>query len=154
MEDSLSSGCHRRSGPIRINTEPGSFTTDQTYRFITDKFIEHTHGITSTSNACHNDIRQFSFFFQYLRSRFLTDHALEITHDRWKRMRSHNRAKHIQGIIHTADPLSHTFINGILKRHRATLYRMHFGTQQFHTIYIQCLTDRIFFTHKDLTIQI
>ena len=134
MEDSLSSGCHRRSGPIRINTEPGSFTTDQTYRFITDKFIEHTHGITSTSNACHNDIRQFSFFFQYLRS--------------------HNRAKHIQGIIHTADPLSHTFINGILKRHRATLYRMHFGTQQFHTIYIQCLTDRIFFTHKDLTIQI
>ena len=125
MEYTLCTGCHRCSGTIRVNAKTCRLTADQPDALIIDELIEHSHCVASTADACHNNIRQLSFLLKDLCSCLTADHALEITYDHRKRMRSHYRAEHIKCIIDTACPLTHTLVDGILQGHRAALNRMH-----------------------------
>ena len=54
-------------------------------------------------------------------------------------------------IINTVSPLTKCLIYGIFQCLCSACHRMHLRTQQFHTIYIQCLTLGILFSHKHFT---
>ena len=54
-------------------------------------------------------------------------------------------------IIDTADPFSHGFVDGVFKDPGPGGNGVDLSPQQFHTIDVQSLTNRIFFTHEHFT---
>ena len=114
--------------------------------------IEGTDGIASASHTGKHNIRLPSFLFHDLLFDFFGDHSLEVPDHGREGMGPHNRAKAVMCIIHPAGPLSHSLGNSILQCRCTGLYRNHFRTKETHTIYVQCLTLRILFTHENHTL--
>ena len=154
MKYSFCTCCHCRSRSVSINSKPCRFTPYKLYIFVIDKFIEHSHRITSTTYTSHYDIRQSAFFFKYLRSGFTAYNTLKISYYSRERMWSHNRTENIESIINSVSPLSHTFVYGIFKSFCSCFNRMNFCSKKFHTIYVKCLTNCIFFTHVYFTFKV
>ena len=68
-------------------------------------------------------------------------------------MRTHYRAEHVKGVVHSGDPFTHSLVNGVLKCFCARFNRVHLCAEQFHTVAVQRLPFRIFLTHKDLALE-
>ena len=54
-------------------------------------------------------------------------------------------------IAHAADPFAHSFVDGILEDAGARGHSVDLRAQEFHTVYVESLADRILFAHEYLT---
>ena len=90
MKNTKSSGCNRGCCFQCINAPSCRFTADQSDILIFNKVIKTADCIGTTAYTGYHRIRQSSFFNKHLIFDFFGDHCLKITHNRRKRMRSHN----------------------------------------------------------------
>ncbi|MNP55329.1 hypothetical protein D3C76_1499660 [compost metagenome] len=71
---------HRRSVILGFDPFACGFNTNKLHILITDKWIEHTDRITSSTHGCYNHIWQTPFDFLNLTTGLITNHTLEIPH--------------------------------------------------------------------------
>ncbi len=62
------------------------FYADQLHFLVSDKIVENPNCVRASAHARNDRGRQFALDLQYLRSRFMTDHFMEIAHHRRIRM--------------------------------------------------------------------
>ena len=137
-----------------INTSSGSLTADESNRLIRNEMIKGPDGVGSSSHACHHCIRKTSLLLQDLFSGFSGDHSLEIPDNGGKWVRSHDRTKAVVSIIDAFGPFPHGFGYRILQCCGTGGHRDHFGSQELHPVYIQCLTPGILFPHEHNTLHV
>ena len=151
VENTKFSGCNRCCSLSSIDTASSCLTTNQANSLVLNKVVESSDCIGTTANTGKYSIRKFSFFFQNLFFDLLGNNCLEITNNCRKWVRSHDRSEHIMCIGNTVCPLSHRLRNGIFQGCSSRCNGMYFGSQKAHSVYVQCLTFGIFFTHEDFT---
>ena len=116
------------------------------------EFIKRAHSIAAASDTRQNSRRELSLCLEYLRSCLFAYHALKITYNHRKWMRTHYGTENIQRIVHSARPFAHSFAYCILERHSAACNCMHLSSQKLHSVHIQRLTLRILLSHEYLAL--
>ena len=115
--------------------------------------VEHPHGIAAAADTGQDSRGQFPFPFEDLLTCFLADDGLEVADHHREGMRTHGRADDVVRIVDAADPFAHGFVDGVLEDPRARRDGVDLGAQEFHTVDVQGLADRIFFAHEYFTFQ-
>src|ERR1044071_2777426 len=73
---------------------------------VVDEWVEKDHGVAAAPHTRHQIIRQPSFFFQNLPTRFLPDHGLKVPYNHWVRMRSGHRSDEIISVAYIRYPIA------------------------------------------------
>ena len=149
MEDPLPPGGERGGGITAVNPPARCLGANELNFLILNEMVERASRIRSTAHAGDDHIRKAVFGGQHLLFDFLRDHGLEIAHNRGERMRTHNRANAVVGIIPAARPLPECLRGGVLERASAGRNRHYLRSQKPHSVDIERLPAGIFLSHID-----
>mmetsp|Transcript_21890 Transcript_21890/g.52082 ORF Transcript_21890/g.52082 Transcript_21890/m.52082 type:complete len:224 (-) Transcript_21890:1277-1948(-) len=116
--------------------------------------MERTDRVGSSSDAGHQGIRKPAVvLFLELLFDFVSDHALEISHDGRKGVGTDGGTDQVVRVTHVRDPVGHGFVDGILQR-ALTFFDGHdLGAERVHSEDVQLLPFAIHGTHVNGAIQ-
>ena len=88
-----------------------------------------------------------------LRRRLFAHHPLKLAHHVGKRVRAHDRAQAVVGVIHGGHPVAHGLVHRVLQGTAPREHRSHLGPQQFHPEDVELLALGVDFAHVDRALQ-
>src|SRR5574343_104627 len=130
-----------------LDTRASRFDADQAHTVDVDIRVEDTHGVRAATNCCNDRIWLATGHFRHLGQTFLADHLLEVAYQHRIRVRTGDRADDVEGVVDVGNPVTHGFIERVLKGFGATFHRHDLGTQQFHAIDVGGLTAHVLAAH-------
>ncbi|RUS13750.1 hypothetical protein BC937DRAFT_94835 [Endogone sp. FLAS-F59071] len=133
----------------RINTVPTGLHADNTHGLVFNKRVEHTDGVASATDACHDHVGQLTRLFEQLSLTLFADHALEVTHNEREGVRPDGGADKIVGGSDVGDPVAHGLVDGILEGARAGFNWNDSGAEHAHPEDVEGLTPAILRAHVD-----
>jgi len=99
-----------------------SLHTNKPYILVFDKVVECSNSVTSTANACHDNLRKLSSCNLHLTSDFLADDFLEVTDDGGERMRPDCRPNEIVRVREVCYPIPKGLIDRVLQSTRSRVH--------------------------------
>ena len=138
---------------LRIHALAGCLAADKLYILVVYKIVKHSHRITSAAYACNYCRRELSFLFEYLLARFLAYYTLEISYNSRERVRAHYRAEHVQRVVNSIRPFSHSLVYCILKRHSSRSNGVYLRSEELHPVDVERLSFCVLFSHEYLALK-
>jgi hypothetical protein len=114
------------------------FDADQLDLRIADEGAEQPDGVAAAADAREREIGQAFGMGEDLRARFVADHALELGHQRRKRMRPQRAAEQVVRLW-IADPRAQRLVDRVLERLLAVLDLAHARAEQLHAQHVHAL---------------
>src|SRR3989339_122190 len=106
---------------------------------VGEEWIEHPYRVASPSNTCNKMRRSPPGKFSRLTSCFIADDRLKRPHDERIRMRTDNRAKHVEGRPDIGHPVPDRLTGCILQRRCSGCHGYDRRTEHLHAAHIQFL---------------
>ncbi len=153
MENSQSTVCDCCGVFWIVNAKTCRLTADQLNAFVTYKFIECSHCVTSAAYTRHYGVGEPALLFKKLLLYLFADNALKITDYRRERMRSHNRTDNIMSIAHTVCPFAHSLVDSVFKGHCACFNSVNLCSEKLHSVNVERLADCVLLAHKYFTLK-
>src|SRR5210317_1717652 len=100
---------------ILVNSMSGGLNSMQLNSLIIHEWVKCSNSIGTPSNTCNNNIGELSSLLEHLCLHLSTHHRLEVSNDGGEGVRSHSRSNEVVCVTDIGYPISHGFIDGILK---------------------------------------
>mmetsp|Transcript_13405 Transcript_13405/g.25594 ORF Transcript_13405/g.25594 Transcript_13405/m.25594 type:complete len:242 (-) Transcript_13405:371-1096(-) len=143
----------RRRVPVCVQAIPSRLHSNQSHILVLNKVVEEAHGVASSSNASHQDVRLSSKLLQALLPRLLPDDGVKVPdhHRIW--MRASDRPKNVVGGLHVRHPVPNGLRGRVLQGCRSGFHRPHLRAKQPHPENVQGLSLHVFGSHVDDTLE-
>ena len=149
MEDAEAAGIDRGRRLEGVDASARGLTADELHLRVVDEVVEGADGVRSAADARDDGIREVPLLLEHLLLDLLRDHRLEVTHDRRERVRPHDGAEAVVGVLDTARPLTHRLGNRVLQGAGAVRNRDHLRSEKAHLVDIERLALRVHLAHED-----
>src|SRR5689334_11337342 len=137
----------------QLVSRAAGFDADHLDGSVAEKWMKQTNRVGAAADTRDQRIRQTTFAFQNLRTRFTSDHTVKIAHHERVRMWTKRAAEQVVGIGNIRDPIAQRFVDRILQCARTGIHFAHFSTEQLHAKDVQLLASHVFGAHVDHAIE-
>ena len=116
VDDAEAARRKRRGMAARGDAVARGLNGGKPYGRLADEPTEQPDRVRPTANAGDDEVGQPTLCASDLRRCLVTDHALEVAHDRGIRVRTHRRAEDVVRVGDVGDPVTHGLVDGVLER--------------------------------------
>lgn len=147
VEDTLAAAGEGGGVAVGVDTVTTGFNTQELDAGVVREGVEHTHGVTATTNAGDDSIGQLADKGLHLFLGFITNDRLEGTHDGREGVRPDGGTDDVVGSVEVDNPGAEGLVDSITEGAAAGVDGNDGSTKKSHTEDIESLTTDILGTH-------
>lgn len=153
VEDARGAFGHGGGMLPRVHPLPGGLASDHLHVPVVDERVEQPDGVAPATDARQKVIGDPALLGDHLLPDLASDDALEFADHLRERLRTHDGADDVVGVVDPAGPLAERLVHGVLEDARSFFDGMDLGAEELHPVDVQGLPLDVVDPHEHLALQ-
>lgn len=132
-----------------MRTFSGSFDPNDLDVLVLDERVEGTDRVTAASDTCDDRVGELARQVGHLRLDLVSDHRLEVAHDRRERSGTDRRTDEVVRRREVRHPVPHSLVDGVFEGSGSRCDRDDLGSEHPHPENVQRLATHVLLSHVD-----